>query len=246
MTNPVFFLLGWAVHQHGSRVTLRRLVHTRGMYRPHCHVFDRAVWVDSVIGCVLASPLCQDEDSADYQFDDGLGHTYFANICGNSKQRCLPPGWLPTFEMGVAVQFFGDTPPCNYLDPSTLNCIEKVGQMPACCTSDCQVLGVGNPTFSPMPGLGPGPNGPQTAPPGVIITYDGSPPDDGDPFWCPWNPSTGQQYPRQVSMYLSCDYSVDGPAAPLVAVQNSTEDCQYVWLARARAVAGERDVTWSL
>ena len=166
--------------------------------------------------------LCQEEDEADYQFDDGLGHQYFANICGTSKQRCLPPGWLATYELGVAVQFFGDVPPCNFLDPTTLNCVEKVGQIPTCCTADCQVLGVGNPTFANM--------APDRAgnPSGIIATFSGAPPDEDDPFWCPWDPSTGQQFPRQVAMQLICDYDVTGRAVEMLAIQNATEDCQYV------------------
>jgi hypothetical protein len=96
------------------------------------------------------SPLCRTTSQPDYTFDDGAGHTYYANICGVSKHRCLPPDWLATYEIGVAVQFFGDTPPCNYLDPATLTCVEKVGQTPTCCTADCQVLGVGEPTYVHM------------------------------------------------------------------------------------------------
>ena len=84
------------------------------------------------------SPLCRTTSQPDYTFDDGAGHTYYANICGVSKHRCLPPDWLATYEIGVAVQFFGDVPPCDLTNP-TMYCLEKNGQIPACCSADCQV-----------------------------------------------------------------------------------------------------------
>ena len=42
------------------------------------------------------------------------------------------------YEVGVAVQFFGDVPPCDLTNPK-MSCLEKDGQIPACCTSNCQV-----------------------------------------------------------------------------------------------------------
>ena len=123
----------------------------------------RLVWMKGQRGHVLVSPLahcsplCRTSSQPDYTFDDGAGHTYFANICGVSKHRCLPAEWLATFEIGVAVQFFGDTPPCNYLNASTLQCTEKVGQTPTCCSADCQVLGVGEPTYVHAPPTKPPP-----------------------------------------------------------------------------------------
>jgi hypothetical protein len=66
-----------------------------------------------------------------------------------------------------------------------------------------------------------------TLPAGVNMKYVGSPPDDDDPFWCPWNPMTGQQYPRTVTMNLRCNPNVRS-AIEIQAVQNSTEDCECV------------------
>lgn len=166
--------------------------------------------------------LCLDINSQDYTFSDGLGHTYYSNICGNAKQNCLPQAWLATYEYGVSVQMWGSTPPCDRRNPATLNCLEKSTQLPSCCTSDCQVLGVMNdtdpPTFSMLD-----PTNPSS---GVQARYIGAPPDDDDPFWCPWNPQTGSQYPRTVSHVFSCDNSITGGAIPLIAVQNTTEDCE--------------------
>lgn len=85
------------------------------------------------------SPLCLGVGSGDYYFNDGLGHNYYANVCGNANQNCLPRSWLATYENGVAVQTWGSTPSCDRRNPSTLNCLEKSTQLPVCCTADCQV-----------------------------------------------------------------------------------------------------------
>lgn len=161
--------------------------------------------------------LCQ---NTDYVFDDGLGHTYYANICGRAAKKCLPFGWSETYEYGVAVQSWGSVPPCNFSNPATL-CNDHDGGIPTCCTEDCQVLGVGIPTIT-LTNL----NDPTA---GVNMTFAGAPPDDDDPFWCPWNPQTGSQFPRTVTFSLQCDASVQNPpAVPMVAVQNKTEDCDYL------------------
>jgi hypothetical protein len=43
----------------------------------------------------LRRPLCRDgvRDGGDYYFDDGLGHDYYANICGITSKKCLPKDW---------------------------------------------------------------------------------------------------------------------------------------------------------
>lgn len=163
------------------------------------------------------APLCQ-ANSGDYYFDDGLGHIYYANICGAAAKKCLPKGWIETFEYGVAVQTWGSVPACNLSDATTLTCQDKNGLIPACCTEDCQVLGVGAPTYKLAV------QGDINS--GVNATFQGTPPDDDDPFWCPWNPLTGSQFPRTVTYTITCDPSVQG-AVPLVAIQNKSEDCDY-------------------
>ena len=60
---------------------------------------------------------------------------------------------------------------------------------------------------------------------GVILRYQGAPPDAGDPFWCPFDPVTGKQLPRTVSMNLQCNPNVQG-ANLVKAIQNATEDCE--------------------
>ena len=167
--------------------------------------------------CFCRSSLCA-AGQGDYTFDDGLGHTYYANICGAAAKKCLPKGWVETYQFGVAVQTWGSVPACNLSDPTTL-CLDHDGQIPTCCSEDCQVLGVGQPKYTLTD-----PTNPLA---GVNATFQGAPPDDDDPFWCPWNPQTGSQYPRTVTYSLQCDKSVSG-ALPLVAVQNKTEDCECV------------------
>jgi hypothetical protein len=44
-----------------------------------------------------------------------------------------------SYEVGVAVQFFGDVPPCDLSNPAVPFCLEHQGEIPACCTADCQV-----------------------------------------------------------------------------------------------------------
>lgn len=167
------------------------------------------------------SPLCLDGNSGDYVLQDGLGHDYYANICGYANQICLPQGWLATYETGVAVQMFGATPPCNRRDPRTLNCIEKTTQQPTCCTRDCQVLGVMDDTHPPTFTLvnASDPNG------GVRARFIGAQQDQDDPFPCPPDPYTGEPMPRTVSMIFSCEPALTN-AMPLLAVQNTTEDCE--------------------
>jgi hypothetical protein len=179
-----------------------------------------------ILNCVccfwLRSPLCLPETSGDYFFSDGQGHNYYANVCGNANKICLPQSWLATYETGVSIQMWGSTPPCDRRNPATLKCLEKSTQLPTCCTANCQVLGVMNDAYPPQFSLvvPSDPNG------GVKATFVGAPPDDDDPFWCPFDPATGLQYNRTVSMIFACDESITGDAVPLLAVQNSSESCE--------------------
>ena len=166
-----------------------------------------------------SSSLCGQGNGplGDYLFNDGLGHDYSANICGAASKKCLPKGWVQTYEYGVAIQSWGSVPPCNASDPTTMTCKEKNGMIPSCCTEDCQVLGVGSPQLKLA--------NPLNIQGGLNATFSGAPPDDDDPFWCPWNPQTGSQFPRTVTFQLECDTLVSG-AIPILAVQNKTEDCE--------------------
>ncbi len=53
----------------------------------------------------------------------------------------------------------------------------------------------------------------------------GVPSNENDPFWCPWNPATGAQYPRTMAYILQCDPTVKG-AVEVSATQNKTNDCR--------------------
>lgn len=163
--------------------------------------------------------LCKN-GGGDYYFADTDGHDYYANMCGTASTRCLPKGWDNVYEYGVAVQLWGAEPDCDHTNPSTLTCVEKNTNpaTPTCCTRDCQVLGVGKPSFTLHR------SGDVTA--GLQVTFTGAVPAADDPFWCPWNPSTGSQYPRTVTYLMECDPTVHGAVA-VEAIQNATENCDY-------------------
>mmetsp|Transcript_65735 Transcript_65735/g.133524 ORF Transcript_65735/g.133524 Transcript_65735/m.133524 type:complete len:255 (+) Transcript_65735:83-847(+) len=152
--------------------------------------------------------------ATDYVLTDVKGHNYYAQICGTAKQNCLPATWQNTYEYGVAVQTWGQTPPCG--NPPA--CKSKQGQA-ACCTADCQVLGQGPPQWSLVD-----PSNPSTG--GVQAHHQGAAASDSDPFWCTFNPTTGAQYERHVTFVFECDPSVLH-VEPIAAIQNVTNDCQY-------------------
>lgn len=163
-------------------------------------------------GC---SNLCLEED--EYVLDDGFGHTYFANICGNAVHNCEPENWVATYEYGTAVMEWGATPVCN---ATTATCVDKVTGDKVCCTADCQVLGVMDsaPAFSLIKDNNP--NG------GIKMAMAPVAPNSDDPFWCPWNVQTGSEYPFTVTYMFVCDKTVTGRANPLTAVENSTQSCE--------------------
>lgn len=77
------------------------------------------------------SQLCS---STDHVASDSLGHTYYAQICGNANQNCLPASYTETYEYGVAVQMWGDTPSC-----SPPGCNDPATGRAVCCTASCAV-----------------------------------------------------------------------------------------------------------
>ena len=80
--------------------------------------------------------LCKAE--GDYSLDDGLGHVYYAQICGSAREPCLPKGWQNEYEYGRVVQKWGPPPACNSSGTGA-ECVEESTGLPVCCTSDCQV-----------------------------------------------------------------------------------------------------------
>jgi hypothetical protein len=104
-------------------------------------------------------PLCNAVQ--DYQLNDAVGHTYYANICGKASQNCLPAGWFNQYEYGVTIQTWGTAP-----EPCDKHCEECNAQgvcTPACCTADCQVIAVGAPTIGLVV--------PGDITKGVVLTY---------------------------------------------------------------------------
>ena len=78
---------------------------------------------------------------------DDNGHDFAFNVCGNAASSCLPKGWDNTYQTGVAIELWGNAPVCDPNDPTTMTCVDKRTHYPRCCTRDCQVLGVGVPSF---------------------------------------------------------------------------------------------------
>ena len=122
-------------------------------------------------------------------------------------------GWNVENEYGVAVQTWGAVPSC-----SPANCTSLSGKR-ACCTADCQVLGVGAPTWSLVDSANPSTGG-------VRAKYDGTRPTADDPFWCTFDPATGSQHRRQVSYVFQCDPQAE-KVVVVGAFQNTTVDCHY-------------------
>jgi hypothetical protein len=170
------------------------------------------------------SPLCS---STDYVTQDDQGHTYYANVCKEAAQQCLPADcdnypycvpWQNTYMYGNAIQMWGQTPPAQPMDPS-LNChpySQPTTNVP--CTKACQVLGVGAPSWSLS-----NPADPSNS--DVIGTWRGVPPTPQDPFYCPNDPVTGQPQARQVHFIFQCAAGVTGQIVH--AIQNVTEACHY-------------------
>jgi hypothetical protein len=80
------------------------------------------------------SSLCNPE--SDYTFEDGIGHTYHAQICGLAAQPCMPKDWLSQYEYGRVIQQWGGPPTCNETYPY---CFDQRHQQPECCTAPCNV-----------------------------------------------------------------------------------------------------------
>lgn len=156
------------------------------------------------------SSLCS---STDYLLQDTQQHIYNVNVCGYANGNCLPATWDETFEYGVAIQAWGALPDCTQVQ-----CQHKSGGE-ACCTKDCEVIGVGEPTWGVM-------NATNVATGGIIAHFKGAAPAETDPYWCDFNPETGTQFERQVTYFFHCDPLQHAPL-PLYAEQNITNDCHY-------------------
>lgn len=172
----------------------------------------------TVAGGVVAfdvSPLCL--ELSEYTASDGQGHDYQFNVCGNVMSQCMPPEWIVQTTTGVVVQTFGSVPVCNHTQPA---CVDFSGN-PACCSSDCSVLGHGEPQFSLVD-----PEDPVHG--GIQFTQASEPPQDDNPFWCPWNPDTGSQFPRSIMYTIQCNETMaPGTLNVLDVYSNTSQACQY-------------------
>ena len=153
----------------------------------------------------------------DVTVQDNVGHTYTMAMCRNATARCLPKGWNPTTTQGNVIMSWGSVPECEKA------CVDPLTGLQVCCTKDCSTLGL---PF-PMRLAFINPSQPGS---GLRATFPGVMPSSDDPFWCPWNPSTGAQYPQTATIELKCD-----PAETfklVSAAQNSTENCAHLLTVR--------------
>lgn len=122
-----------------------------------------------------------------------LNSTFHFNICGYTQTKCIPPDWQNPYEVGVAIQMWGNTPACTNPPACTDNTGAKV-----CCTAECELLGYGYPIFELVD-----PNNPKTG--GINITHLSVPASDLDPNECPYDPSKGGFISRSVEFNFQCD-----------------------------------------
>mmetsp|Transcript_25331 Transcript_25331/g.88427 ORF Transcript_25331/g.88427 Transcript_25331/m.88427 type:complete len:221 (-) Transcript_25331:1276-1938(-) len=140
--------------------------------------------------------------------------TMQANLCGNAVENCLPESWTNPVSMGPAIQTWGPVPSCN---PPT--CKDASGKA-VCCTKNCQVIG--QTTSVDWTLLDPS----NPASGGVSLTFAGVPSDASDPYWCPFNATSGTQNDRISTFNIKCAPGAD-PATLDKVSQNGMSGCHW-------------------
>lgn len=164
-----------------------------------------------------------------YAIKDSSNRTYHFNVCGNSPQACLPKSYTSRYQFGAAVQIFSEKPYCNTSEPATL-CTNVFTNATACCTGDCEVLGVGTPIWTLID-----PNNPATG--GVSLKHTGVGAMNDDPNRCPADPETGDQRKRSVTITMFCNAALPaGRLGILDAYEQSP--CEYVIETQSAAACG--------
>jgi hypothetical protein len=133
-------------------------------------------------------PLCS--QGSPYIHTVETNATYNFQICGTSKGRCDPVSYPVEHHTGVGMVFFGEKPPEN----ST--CYDNLGNVVP-CTRNCEMLGIGLPTFSLIDEAKPAE--------GVILTHYSVPSLPTDPHQCAYNPETGANKERVLDIYVKCN-----------------------------------------
>ena len=141
-----------------------------------------------------------------------LGHTYAVAMCRNATSRCFPKEWDLTTTQGSVIEFWGATPECEKA------CKDPLTGVPVCCTENCEVLAY--PAPMKLEFLDPSKPGD-----GLRATFPHVPVSEDDPFSCPWNPVTRDQFPWSADLILKCD--LGEVFKPTTVNQNSTENCKY-------------------
>jgi len=95
------------------------------------------------------------------------------------------------------MQTWGDVPECLFSDPTTL-CPDIEDGSTQCCSSPCQVLGIGEPYFELLDRKNP-----ETG--GLRVLHAGVPAHSTDPNYCGFNPNTGGYYDREMIIEIKCN-----------------------------------------
>lgn len=159
----------------------------------------------------------------DYRVQDADGRNYNIQICGIAAQNCLPASYQVEYMQGTVVQSWGSTPACT-----TKACVNSQTMQDACCTSDCEVVAVGQPSFSLLD--------PNNLNAGIQLTYLGDAPTGSDKYICDYDPNTGAPFPRVTHLQFTCDEDVTGFAQVDSAAVNPDDGCEYFIRIRTNAV----------
>lgn len=92
--------------------------------------------------------------------------------------------WVNEYEYGAVVQTWGSAPPCNPANASTMGCAHVNSGVPACCTDDCEVVGL--PGSIQVPTAVPLNNDDLSQ--GIAVTFLGEQPTADEPYQCPPGP----------------------------------------------------------
>lgn len=163
--------------------------------------------------------------------EDESGHTYRFNICGDVGLKCAPKEWVSLYDHGSAMQTWGDVPECDMSDPTTY-CTDIEDGQAQCCSSPCQILGIGEPYFELLDRKNP-----ETG--GIRVLHQTVPAHADDPYNCPYDPDTGGFYQREMKIEIRCNSKVAGLQVQSVA-ENPNRPCSYTIGAQSKYGCGAK------
>lgn len=149
------------------------------------------------------------------------GTTYTFNLCGYASSTCAP-AWAVQYNAGVAVVSWGGATgpgPCYLVNHTSVP-----------CTSACDVLGVGGPTWALADAADPLTGG-------LTLTYANVNALPDEPTSCPTNPVTGTSAPLSLTVNLNCDPSAPAGNLQLINAYESAP-CAHVIVVATVAACG--------